>query len=254
MGAYEWLGKALDWAGSNGLKVMIDLHGAPGSQNGFDNSGKRGAIHWTNGETTDLTHNVLNQIRDDHASHPAVAAIELVNEPMAPEIGVETVQQFYNDGWGNLKDSNVAVTIHDAFEGVDAWNDFGSGMWNLMIDTHHYEIFENESLEMSVDDHVDAAYAFGEQMSSNNKWTISGEWTGAMTDCTKWLNGKNRGARYDGTYEDSYYIGSCEGKTSGTVAGLSQDDKSNLTKFIQAQINAFEGADGWIFWTWKTES
>src|SRR6185436_13926556 len=26
-GAYEWLGKALDWANSAGLKVIIDLHG-----------------------------------------------------------------------------------------------------------------------------------------------------------------------------------------------------------------------------------
>ena len=33
-GAYAWMGKALDWAQGAGLKVMIDLHGAPGSQNG----------------------------------------------------------------------------------------------------------------------------------------------------------------------------------------------------------------------------
>ena len=34
-GAYEYLGKAIEWAGNNNLKVMIDLHGAPGSQNGY---------------------------------------------------------------------------------------------------------------------------------------------------------------------------------------------------------------------------
>lgn len=34
-GAYPWLGKALDWAQGAGLKVMIDLHGAPGSQVSF---------------------------------------------------------------------------------------------------------------------------------------------------------------------------------------------------------------------------
>jgi glucan 1,3-beta-glucosidase len=28
------------------LKVIIDLHGAPGSQNGFDNSGQRGSANW----------------------------------------------------------------------------------------------------------------------------------------------------------------------------------------------------------------
>jgi aryl-phospho-beta-D-glucosidase BglC (GH1 family) len=52
VGAYPYLKVAVDWAQTLGLKVstpfppipqakqqvMIDLHGAPGSQNGFDNS------------------------------------------------------------------------------------------------------------------------------------------------------------------------------------------------------------------------
>ena len=42
-GAYEWLGKAVGWAADNGIKVMIDLHGAPGSQNG-----KRTMVKTTN--------------------------------------------------------------------------------------------------------------------------------------------------------------------------------------------------------------
>ena len=35
VGAYGYLAKALGWAETHGLKVMIDLHGAPGSQNGI---------------------------------------------------------------------------------------------------------------------------------------------------------------------------------------------------------------------------
>ena len=85
-GAYEHLAQAIGWAGENGIKVMIDLHGAPGSQNGFDNSGNKGVIAWTNGDTVAHTHEALNKIRDDHASNPAVAAIELLNEPMGPEL------------------------------------------------------------------------------------------------------------------------------------------------------------------------
>ncbi len=34
------------WANEIGLKILLDLHGAPGSQNGFDNSGRRGDILW----------------------------------------------------------------------------------------------------------------------------------------------------------------------------------------------------------------
>jgi glucan 1,3-beta-glucosidase len=252
-GAYDKLGEALDWASGAGLKVMIDLHGAPGSQNGFDNSGRYGPIQWTQGDTVAHTINVLNKIRDDHASHPAVAAIELLNEPMGSSVDMGVVKQFYMDGWGNLETSNVAITFHDAFQGVTSWNDWGSGMWNLLLDTHHYEIFDNSQVSMSVGTHISTACDFGRQMASNNKWTISGEWTGAMTDCAKYLNGFGKGARFDGSLSGSSAVGSCAGKSTGSVSGLSQQDKDDMTKFVEAQLDAFESAAGWIFWTWKTE-
>lgn len=37
-GAYDHLRLAINWAQQLKLKVMLDLHGAPGSQNSFDNS------------------------------------------------------------------------------------------------------------------------------------------------------------------------------------------------------------------------
>ena len=195
---------------------------------------------------------MLNKIRDDHASHPAVAAIELLNEPMGPSLDMNQVKQFYMDGWGNLKDTSVAVTFHDAFQGVGGWGGFGGGMSNLLLDTHHYEIFDNAAVSMSIDDHVKTACGFGGQMASTGKWTIAGEFTGGITDCAKWLNGKDKGARYDGTLSGSK-VGDCSGKSTGLVAGLSDADKKNIGRFIEAQLDAFEKASGWIFWTWKTE-
>lgn len=77
-----------------------------------------------------------------------------------------------------------------------------------------------------------------------------------MTDCSQWLNGRGVGARYDGTYnyngQSSSYIGSCDGKYSGTVAGLDATYRENIGKFIEAQLDGYEKAAGWIFWTWKT--
>jgi len=252
-GAYEKLGEALDWASGAGLKVMIDLHGAPESQNGFDNSGKYGNVGWGQGDSVDYTIKVLNKIRDDHASHPAVSSIQLLNEPLGPNMNMDTVRQFYMDGWGNLKDSNVAVAFHDAFQGVTSWNNWGAGMWDLLLDTHHYEIFTNEFVKMDLNTHIKTACDFGNQMASTGKNTISGEWTGGITDCAKWLNGKDKGARYDGTLSGSSYVGSCAGKSTGSVAALSSDDKNNVGRFIEAQLDAYEKAAGWIFWTWKTE-
>ncbi|CAK4033692.1 glycoside hydrolase family 5 [Lecanosticta acicola] len=257
-GAYEHLPNALQWANENGIKVLLDLHGAPGSQNGFDNSGRRGAIGWEKGDTVKQTIAALNKLRDDHAANEAVAAIELLNEPMGPQLDQNVLRQFYNDGWGNLRDSPVAPVFHDAFLGVNSWNNFGAGEANWILDTHHYEVFDAGSLQMGIQQHISTACQFGASMATNNKWTIAGEWTGAMTDCAKWLNGRGVGARYDGSYnyngQGSSYIGSCDAKTTGTVAGLGEADHNNIKSFIQAQMAAYEKANGWIFWAWKNEA
>lgn len=114
---------------------------------------------------------------------------------MGPSLDMDTVRQFYMDGWGDLENSNVAITFHDAFEGVNSWNDWGSGMWNLLLDTHHYEVFSSGELNVSPSEHISTACGFGGSMATNNKWTIAGEWSGAFTDCAQWLNGRGVGAR-----------------------------------------------------------
>jgi glucan 1,3-beta-glucosidase len=56
----------------------------------------------------------------------------------------------------------------------------------ILFVQHHYEIFDNGVLHNDIGTHISSACGFGGAMSTNNKWTISGEWTGAMTDCAKW--------------------------------------------------------------------
>ncbi|KAI0020381.1 glucan 1,3-beta-glucosidase precursor [Xylariomycetidae sp. FL0641] len=259
-GAYKYLGKALDWANNNGLKVMIDLHGAPGSQNGLDNSGRRGPIAWTQGDTLQQTLSALTKLQTDFGAHPAVAAIELLNEPMSPNLNMDTVKSFMSKGYGNLAGQNYAVAFHDAFLGPTSWNDWEapSASSSLLLDTHHYEVFDAGQLQLDAAGHVASACGFGQSMTGSNKWAISGEWTAAMTDCARWLNGRGVGARYDGSYAyegaTSSFIASCTGKTAPTVDGLDAGYRSELANFVAAQMVAYEKAAGWIFWTWKTEA
>lgn len=188
-----------------------------------------------------------------------MAAIELINEPMGTTLGQGVIEQFYYDAAGQLSNSDVAVVFHEAFLGTPAWTGFGQGMSNLVEDTHHYEMFEQEQQELDTAGHVSSVCNFARNnMTTAGHTTISGEWTGAMTDCAKYLNGLGIGARYDGTYnkygDQSYYIGSCDGLSTGTVQGLDPTYRTNIAKFIEAQMDAYEMAGGWIFWTWKTES
>lgn len=45
-GCITYLDRAFRWARETGLKIMIDLHTVPESQNGFDNGGLTGVCKW----------------------------------------------------------------------------------------------------------------------------------------------------------------------------------------------------------------
>lgn len=256
------LDQAIGWARSAGLKVILDLHGAPLSQNGFDNSGKYGAIQWQQGDSTAQTLTAIQNLADRYAGDTdVVTAIELLNEPANWGVDMDALKKFYYDGWGNVRNANgnTAVVIHDAFEDVQTyWNGFmneASGVNNVIIDTHIYQIFSDGEVAMKPCDHVQVACASAAHLAATDKWTIVGEWTGAQTDCAKWLNGLGKGARYDGTFAGSTgYNGNCDTKYEGTVDGLQAVDKTNLEYFIEAQLDAYEAHSGWVFWAWKTES
>jgi len=258
-GQLEYLDQAIGWARLAGIKVLIDLHGAPGSQNGFDNSGRLGDIDWLTGDTYSQTLTAIQALANRYAGDTdVVTAIELLNEPAGWDLDLDTVKQFYYSGWGNVRNANAytAVVIHDAFQPLTFWDGFmSSGFNDVILDTHIYQIFSDDQVAMKPCEHVQNACSNSAPLAGSNLWTIVGEWTGAQTDCAKWLNGFDKGARYDGSFAGSTAsYGDCQTKYEGTVDGLLEVDKTNLAYFIEAQLDAYESRSGWIFWTWKTES
>lgn len=189
-----------------------------------------------------------------------VTGIELLNEPANWALDMGAVKQFYYDGWGNVRNANpdTAVVIHDAFLSPPSWNGFmnyQSGVNDIILDTHIYQIFSFAEVAMKPCQHVQVACSQVGNLANTDKWTIVGEFSGAQTDCAKWLNGFGVGSRYDGSYPGSpAWYGSCQTKDVGTVDGLLEVDKVNLAYFMEAQLDAYEAHSGWVFWTWKTES
>ncbi|OKL59624.1 putative glucan 1,3-beta-glucosidase A [Talaromyces atroroseus] len=264
-GQLDVLDQAIDWARDAGLKVIVDLHGAPGSQNGFDNSGRRGSINWDNvPEQINITLDAIRELSNRYATqYDVVTSIEALNEPMTvmgdSGVDLSNLQQYYYDTWGRLREVNqdTALTMHDGFQDITSWNGFmgqNSGVWNVMMDTHHYEVFDQGLLSQDTDQHVQTACAYGDKVAATDKWTIVGEWTGALTDCAKYLNGRGVGARWDGSYgSGSSFHGSCDGYFQGEVTSLPDDVRTNIRRFIEAQLDAFESRTGWVYWTWTTE-
>lgn len=66
----------------------------------------------------------------------------------------------------------------------------------------------------------------------SNLYAVSGEWSNAITDCAKWLNGRGVGARWDGTWQKNQpTFGSCDGY-SGDSSTWSDDYKEFLRKYV----------------------
>ncbi|KAK7695059.1 hypothetical protein QCA50_002248 [Cerrena zonata] len=265
-GQLPFLQNAVGWARNHGLKVIVDLHGAPGSQNGFDNSGQKlPSPQWhLNQRNVDRTNAIIKQLASMFADQSdVVTTIAPLNEPAGFVGGsmLDVVRQFWFDSYGNIRfpfgssrQSNTLVLLHDAFQPLSFWSGFQTppGWQGVAMDTHIYQMFSQDEVSRSNQQHIQAACAHGSDLSSFDLWTIVGEWTPANTDCARYLNGRGIGARYDGSFAGSSRVGSCSGFT-GKSSGFSSSYKTFLRQYWEAQTITYEKGAGWIQWTWKAE-
>jgi len=121
-GSYTPCIERLDWAmkiaEKYSINVLIDLHGAKGSQNGQHHSGKAGKSQWFKDKKYRIqTITTLKQLAERYHDSPALWGIELLNEP---KFGLFhfTLRKFYKDAQRELEKvirPGVAIVFHDAF-------------------------------------------------------------------------------------------------------------------------------------------
>ncbi|TCD61592.1 exo-1,3-beta-glucanase [Steccherinum ochraceum] len=262
-GAWPYFLAALNLAHKHNLRTIVDLHGAPGSQNGFDNSGQRtGNPTWGNDDASiQRTLDTLKFIAEKAGG--LIDVLELLNEPTAYRTGIEDVlRDFWMDGYQvvrNAVGTGMQVMIGDGFLGVDSWTDYMTPptAQGVFMDFHQYQIFNADQIELSQSDHIQYSCQVLDDLrsfSQSNIFTVMGEWSNAITDCAKWLNGRGVGARWDGTWQPGMQTyGSCDGFT-GSSANFSDDYKTYLRQYWESQVNIGEAIQGWVFWTWKAEN
>ncbi|KAH0585523.1 hypothetical protein H2248_008758 [Termitomyces sp. 'cryptogamus'] len=269
-GQLPYLDKAVSWARKYGIKVIIDLHGAPGSQNGFDNSGQKTSNpSWYRSQSNvDRTNAIIKRIANTYKDRSnVVTAIAALNEPFGPlgDQMLSVLKQYWYDSYSNIrypysnskKQSNTYLMISDAFRGLDYWRGFmrPPNYEGVIMDIHKYQIFSTAEVQRSKSEHIAVACAEGASLASfspSNLFTVVGEWAPAATDCAKYLNGRGVGSRYDGTFPGSTRVGSCTGLT-GKASTFSAEYKTFLRQYWEAQTRAYERGIGWIQWTWKAE-
>ncbi|KAK9459764.1 glycoside hydrolase superfamily [Lipomyces oligophaga] len=270
-GAADYLDQAIGWAQSNGMKVWVDLHGVPGSQNGYDNSGHSGSAEWQVGtDNLQSTISVLNTMAAKYSGSTyadTVIALELVNEPITwGNSSVDTTKQFYLDAYnsviGSLTDNqDLQIIMHDGFTDYSTWESLPTDLnvsgdrGAIGLDTHVYHVFsdavsaaengQQDITTMDADEHLAAVCTKGEALATANSYLpiYVGEWSAAIDVCFN-----SDGSSFAGTSCDSDGC-SCVSDDQST---WSTDVSSFVRKFVEAQMDAYESnAAGWFFWTFQ---
>lgn len=258
-GQEEYLEKSIEWCRNHGLKLWIDLHGIPGSQNGFDNSGRRDHLQWMNPITNynlglEVIRYIFEKYGDDQYSD-VVIGYQNLNEPLHNVYQPENIIKFDKEAYKLLRQiTNNYFVYHDSFLDVEFWEAYllEPEFIHTVLDHHRYQVFETHLLKYTVDEHLEALKKHVSRYMAVDKLQVIGEWSAALTDCGKWLNGVGRGARYDNTYAGTGVIGEC--KYSDDPSKLTDQDRDNTRRFIEGQLDLYGKVDGFFFWTYKTES
>ena len=150
--------QAMKWAAELNLDVLIDLHTAPGCQNGFDNGGIEGVMTWHLFERNiQLTIDKLAYIAETFHQYPSFMGIEVLNEPFT-SIDMSIIQDFYKRSYAEIrKHTDKLIVFHDAFRPQDpSWPSFfkDNQMENIAMDLHLYHCFDPKLIEGTFDDHI----------------------------------------------------------------------------------------------------
>ncbi|KAF8173134.1 glycoside hydrolase superfamily [Mycena galopus ATCC 62051] len=261
---WKYIVRMLGWARKYGIRVNLDLHTAPGSQNGYNHSGKLGEVNFLNGVMGIANaQRMLDYIRiiTEFISQPewsdVVPIFGIINEALLTTIGRPQLSSFYLEAHNMIRGitgygagNGPFISIHDGFDGVPSWAGFLAGSDRIMLDTHPYFAFDQQPNDAPIATGTglqaggiwpgQACNAWGPSINTSRSAfgvTIAGEFSNGYNDCGLYLTGVN------GTHS---YGGDCD---------LWEDASTwNATVTAGVSLYALASMDAlrdWFFWTWK---
>ncbi|PPQ71289.1 hypothetical protein CVT26_011939 [Gymnopilus dilepis] len=258
--SWKYFLKLLTWARKYGLRVCLDLHAVPGSQNGFNHSGKDGSINFlqgnmglANAERTLYYIRVLTEFISQPEYRDVVTMFGIINEPT---ISQDALTSFYLQAHTMIREitglgegHGPYIVIHDAFQTAE-WSGFLKGSDRIALDTHPYFSFRTTISTAPIAVTGAGGLVGGEWPSdvctewgpsvndsrSNFGVTIAGEFSGDPNNCGLFLLGV--GGQSNDPQCPEYDAWESYNSTM----------KQGLQNFIMASMDAL---GDWFFWTWK---
>jgi len=272
IGCIDELDRAFSWAEKYGLKILIDLHTAPLSQNGFDNGGICGVCKWSqNQKEVEFVLDVLYKLAKRYGQRKGLFGITPINEPVTEPIWslmrvterykaidlelargtapntMEFLRQFYEEAYDHIY-PNIAsdkyVVFHDAFQ-LKAWKKFLTQpkFKNVMLDTHQYLMTaEMSGCERTVEGYLKFIKEHFERDISEVQEDIPvvvGEWS-IFNSYAAGVDTKGGQSMLNGL------------DFSGNTEQFTLEQKNEIYIAItKAQLDAWKKGSGYFYWSYK---
>jgi len=208
------------------IKVIIDLHGLMGSQNGNDHSGRIGNSNWFKHKSfRDETIATLEQIAKRYSHHPQLWAVQIINEP---KFGVFhfKLRTFYKRAYATLShilEPRTYIIFSDGFTPRLLSGALGQSR-RVIMDVHLYHGVKPWTKYVSLQRYYKSLIRQAALIRrlSKTQPLIIGEWSGSL-----------RQAEFD---------------------RLPIERHNDLVKeHVTKQIESFKYAKAWFYWNYKTE-
>lgn len=270
--------RLLGWCRELGIEVWPDIHTAPGSQNGFDNSGLQlqtgvSCRGWSDNAThVERSLQVLRDVTADIVKEgygDVVTGFGLLNEPFK-DCDRQVYERFINDGLNIVRAAlgqDTAIYVSDMFLAKT----FNNGQWKWLglqsdayhdtyLDSHYYHVFAEEPRALSPRQHI--AYV----CQNEYRDTISCCYRDYPANTLPAPGVKRMVGEWSAAY-DILPVAMLKSVMDGIAANatapyfdrqLSPGRQDFLRHFVEAQMVAYEAADvgtsgAWFYWTVKME-
>ena len=245
-GGIEIVDRVFQWAGEFGLRVVLDLHAAPGCQNGFDNGGILGVCEWhTKEEYIQHSLDVLERLAERYKEHPALHGIQALNEPRW-DIPTDLLKRYTLDAYHRVRrfcpPERVTVVFHDGFRDFREYAGFlqEPEFRNVAIDIHRYQCFAPDDINLDIFGHlrksaVDLRIEADEIIRQSGYQVYCGEWSLGLDlkVVSLWA----------------------EGPFNHALEAMDEFQMAAAYRgYASAQLLTFEKYAGWFFWTYRTET
>ncbi|KAI3465088.1 hypothetical protein Pfo_021751 [Paulownia fortunei] len=186
-GSLQALDNAFTWAQQYNMKVIVDLHAVPGSQNGNDHSGTRDGFQEWGASYIPQTVAVIDFLAKRYGNRSSLGAIELINEPLAPGVTLDDLSNYYRQGYAAVRKYSSSAYVILSNRLGEASNTellpLANGLSRSVVDVHYYNLYSNYFSTLNAQQNIDYIYnqrakTLQEVTPANGPLSFVGEWTG----------------------------------------------------------------------------